>query len=292
MESSFRKAKSLWTGAGTEPDDSLEGGGQWETLYEQRVKICPGWDEYVQMGCAKMAKFGGGFLGESVLPEEPDDASLLSDGSSCRADGGRVADDDGFADDAVTLETTPSSAVKTKRGKPPKSMVKPPGLDAAQADYEKKKKQAEQRSSLAVSDAETMKEIVASELQFKIDSREAKELAKKMATESATATRNAATAAKYSFKEKELEHARAMDLRMADRQMSIDESKAKRDDLRLQFKLLKEMQADYEKNEAIKLDRVFKYQGNGLWDRLSEDQQNALILPGPAPTMQSVRDLM
>jgi hypothetical protein len=50
----------LWTGAGEEPADQLNGEGEWQTLHQQRSNICPERDEHVEMGRASMAKFGGG----------------------------------------------------------------------------------------------------------------------------------------------------------------------------------------------------------------------------------------
>jgi hypothetical protein len=49
MESDFRKAKNLWTGAGEEPANQLNGEGEWQTLHQQRLNICPEWDEHVQV---------------------------------------------------------------------------------------------------------------------------------------------------------------------------------------------------------------------------------------------------
>ena len=60
---------------------------------------------------------------------------------------------------------------------------------------------------------------------------------------------NIAQEIKYAFKEKQLVHLQEIDMKAHERQMNIDEAKGKREDMKLQMKLLKEMKADHEQEE-------------------------------------------
>jgi hypothetical protein len=283
MESDFRKAKNLWTGAGEEPANQLNGEGEWQTLHQQRLNICPEWDEYVQMGAASMAKFGGGHTGESSMPcSESDDNSDTTESTMAESEAGSGP--------------TPSEKTKKrKRKQKTKSAADvevPPGLATEQGEYEDQKKREENRNRMGRSDADILKDISAMEsaaVQEKADKLLA---AKKAEAELALQTRNNATQIKYAFKEKELSHAKAMDLKAHERQMSIDEGKEKRELLKLQFDMLKELTANHEKEEEKKVERIISLRENNMWDGLSDQHKEKLMIREPAPTMQTVRDLM
>ena len=105
-------------------------------------------------------------------------------------------------------------------------------------------------------------------------------------------TNNAAQELKYAFKEKQLMHNQDMDMKAHERQMTIDEANGKREDFKLQMEMLKELKADHEKEEDKKLERVLAMQDKNIWDRISPEQQEKLLVRAPAPTLQTVRALM
>ena len=284
MERDFRKAKKLWTGAGEEPDDSLHGNGTYQTLHEQRLEICPEWDEYVQMGCAKMAKFGGGHTSESALPDSE------SDGES-DATAATITDSDA----AQQERPVGSGASKRKRKEKRKTASDvdiPPALTREQEEYADNKKREANRDKMGQSDAEILRDISEHEASAKKEDAETKLAAQKAEADLAVKTKNASSEMKYAFKEKQLLHAQNMDMKAHARQMSIDEAKGKREEWKLLMKMLKELKADHEKEEDKKLERIVALQEKNIWDRLPANQQEKLLMRAPAPTMQTVRDLM
>jgi hypothetical protein len=139
MESDFRKAKNLWTGAGEEPADQLKGEGEWQTLHQQRLNTCPEWDEHVQMGCASMAKFGGGHTGESSIPySECDDNSDNTEFTMAESDAGSVPTPSGNTKKRKRKQKTKSAA----------DVEVPPGLATEQEEHEDQKKWEENRNRM------------------------------------------------------------------------------------------------------------------------------------------------
>jgi hypothetical protein len=115
---------------------------------------------------------------------------------------------------------------------------------------------------------------------------------KKAEAELALQTRNNATRIKCTFKEKQLSHAKAMDLKAHERQMSIGEAKDKRGLLKLQFGVLKELTANHEKEEEKEVERIVSLRENNTWDGLSDQHKEKLMIREPAPTMQTARGLV
>ena len=284
MERDFRKAKKLWTGAGEEPDDSLHGDGTYQTIYEQRKNICPEWDEYVLMGCARMAKFGGGHIGESAMPASE------SDGDSDETDS-TIADSESSAHQPPVSKSARKKK-KKERKKTASDVEVPPSLAREQEEYEDNKKREENRGKLGSSDADVLRDISEMEAATKKADAERKIAAAKEEAAAALKSRNAFQEIKYSFKEKQLAHAQQMDMKAHERQMNIDEAKGKREELKLHMKLLKEMRADHEKEEDKKLERIVALQDKNIWDRLPSEQQEKLLMRAPAPTLKTVRDLL
>jgi hypothetical protein len=198
MERDFRKAKKLRTGAGEEPDDSLHGNGTHQTLHEQRLEICPEWDEHVQMGCAKMAKFGGGHTSESALPDSESDGD--SDTTAAT-----------ITDSEAALQERPvgSSASKRKRKEKRKTasdVDMPPALAREQEEHDNNKKREANCDKMGQSDAEILRDVSEHEASAKREDAETKLAALKAEEDLAVKTKNASFEIKHAFKEKQLLH--------------------------------------------------------------------------------------
>jgi hypothetical protein len=183
--------------------------------------------------------------------------------------------------DAGSVPTPSGNTKKRKRKQRTKSAADvevPPGLATEQEECEDQKKREENRDRMGRSDADVLKDISAMEsaaLQVKADKLLA---SKKAEAELALQTRNSATQMKHAFKEKQLSHAKAMDLKAHERQMGIGEAKGKRELLKLQFGMLKELAANHEKEEEKKVERIISLRENNTWDGLSDGRRGDVCL--------------